>query len=79
MFVLSNQGGGIHGHLAIILTQARYDVMAGLGKTWDHPINPSITPNILGNSTPQFQIADSNCAFAANIVKWNTYLATSPH
>jgi hypothetical protein len=77
MSVPSNQGGGAHSHLAIIMAQAEYNVMVGLGDLWDNPVNPGVTSDILGNNATQFQIADNNRTFAADIVEWNIYLATS--
>jgi hypothetical protein len=77
MSVPSNRGGGAHGHLAIIMAFAEYDVMLGLGNQWEDPLNSGITPDILGDNATQYQIADNNRAFAADIVEWNTYLATS--
>jgi hypothetical protein len=77
MSVPSNRGGGAHGHLAIIMAFAEYDVILGHGNQWEDPLNPNITPDILGDNATQFQIANNNRAFAASIVEWNTYLATS--
>jgi hypothetical protein len=43
--------------------------MLGPGNQWEDPLNPGITPDILGDNATQFQIADNNRTFAANIVK----------
>jgi hypothetical protein len=74
MSVPSNGGGGAHGHLATIMAPAKYDVMVGLGGPWDDPVNPGITPDIIGDNPTQFQIAKNNRTFAADIVEWNVYL-----
>jgi hypothetical protein len=71
MSVPSNHGACAHGHLATIMAFAKYNVMNGLlGSQWEDPVNPGITPDILGDNATQF-------AFAADIVEWNIYLATS--
>jgi hypothetical protein len=33
---------------------AGYDVMISLGNQWEDPVNPAITPDILGNNPTQF-------------------------
>jgi hypothetical protein len=77
MSIPSNRGGAAHGHLAIIITFQKYDVMLAPGTQWEDPVNPGITPDILGDNNTQFQTNNNNRAFAANIVEWNTYLSTS--
>jgi hypothetical protein len=70
-------GGGAHGHLATIMALAEVNVMLGPGNQWEDPVNRGITPDILSINATQFHTADNNCAFAADIVEWNTYLSTS--
>jgi hypothetical protein len=77
MSVPSNRGGSAHGHLATIMASAEYDIMIGLGNQWEDPVNPGITPDILGKNAKQFQIANNNQTFAANIIECNIYLANS--
>ena len=50
----SNIGGGNHGHLGVIMPQARYLTL--VGATWVPPLNPGVAPVIPpGTTGPQLQ------------------------
>lgn len=67
----SNQGGGAHGHLALVLTAPEYLAIAG--EAFDPPVHPGPVPVHEAGATA-FQIAEVNRAFAADKDEFDRYI-----
>jgi hypothetical protein len=56
MSVHSNEGGGLHGHLALTVTPLRYANIAGVGNPFPVPVTPPPLINLAGT---QIQVVEA--------------------
>lgn len=74
MSVPSTRGGGLHGHLAIILSDYDYELIAG--QPFDKPVHPGPPPNHAINAT-NAQIHAADTTYNRAIEEFQTYNTTS--
>jgi hypothetical protein len=72
MAVHSNTGGGAHGHLGLLMTDAAYIAISG-GIPFVAPVHPGIAPVHAANAT-QFQITETNRQYEANVKIFNVFM-----
>lgn len=70
MSVPSNLGGGNHGHLGIVLTDAAYTAIVGAGAAWVDPNSPAV-PNH-GAAAAAHTIANANLRYTTNLKTFET-------
>jgi hypothetical protein len=73
MAVHSNNGGGAHGHLSLVMTDAAYTALTGVA--FVAPVHPGPAPVHAAGAT-QFQITETNRQFDTDVKIFHTYTQT---
>lgn len=75
MAIPSSRGGGVHGHLALVIPTAQFDAIPAT-IPWQEPVHPGAAPAHAAAATSA-QITETNRAYKANLDEFLLYVATS--
>jgi hypothetical protein len=73
MAIPSTRGGGLHGHLNLVMPNAEYFIIAGTA--FNEPVHPGPPPVHAANAT-NAQIYSTDTAYSRDIEEFQTYIAT---
>jgi hypothetical protein len=71
MAIASDRGGGLHGHLPLVIPPAQFNAIPNTA-AWVAPVHPGPTPTIDGANPTQHQINDGNKRHKAAIQEFKT-------